>query len=332
MGVSKQFAELPLFVPENGYRIRAPLESKPGYWMGAPSALWDPDTRRFYLAYRVRRPYEQGRGVACRLAVSEDGIHFEDIGEVRKSDLDTPSIEKCELYRNESVWSLYLSTVDPETGRWRIQRRCAPQFSGLLHADQQELDIRGLPPHEGVKDPVVFGIGPMTAMLASVVLNDEHIPPVQLHARQDAFAIGLATYHTRLFLGEAGNVFHDQGPVLVPVPGSWKALAIAGTAVVRLGSWFAIFYSAKGQASEAYETRSGVALTADFGRVWDADRIAPRFASPHAPHGCRYIEVVQGPDAYYYYYEMTEASGAHGLYVARVLPAGSQRDVAGTAA
>ena len=59
--------------------VPAPGEG-PGNWAGAASAvLVDGVT---YLAYRVRRPLPDGRGVATVVVRAADGIHFEPVCEV----------------------------------------------------------------------------------------------------------------------------------------------------------------------------------------------------------------------------------------------------------
>ena len=36
--------------------IREPVANEPGYWVGAPGALYNADEKAWYLTYRIRRP------------------------------------------------------------------------------------------------------------------------------------------------------------------------------------------------------------------------------------------------------------------------------------
>ena len=49
----------------------------PGNWAGAPAALLDDGV--MHLAYRVRRPVEEGRGVDIVVARSADQVGFEPV-------------------------------------------------------------------------------------------------------------------------------------------------------------------------------------------------------------------------------------------------------------
>ncbi|MBC7289293.1 MAG: hypothetical protein H5T86_14890, partial [Armatimonadetes bacterium] len=96
---AKFLAHVPLFDPETGVTVREPLGEGPGWWAGAPSALYDASTGHFYLYYRYRKPRELGRGVECRIARSWDGLHFEDIWAATKEQINTQSMEKACLIK-----------------------------------------------------------------------------------------------------------------------------------------------------------------------------------------------------------------------------------------
>jgi hypothetical protein len=49
----------------------------PGFWAGGPSAIFTDGA--FWLAYRLRRPVDQGRGYANVVARSEDGVRFKTV-------------------------------------------------------------------------------------------------------------------------------------------------------------------------------------------------------------------------------------------------------------
>src|SRR5438093_1548728 len=97
--VGKSFGAVPLFDPAEGMVVRSPLGNGPGWWAGAPCACFDAASNLFYLVYRLRQPREQGRGVECRIAASENGISFHDIWALPKASLDALSLDRASLLR-----------------------------------------------------------------------------------------------------------------------------------------------------------------------------------------------------------------------------------------
>ena len=71
----KHFAALLTFDPAQGETVVEPEGEGPGNWVGAPSAIYDAETSRFYLYYRVRKP-RPVRGGECYIAESDDGLTF----------------------------------------------------------------------------------------------------------------------------------------------------------------------------------------------------------------------------------------------------------------
>ena len=92
----------------------------PGNWAGAASAvLVDGVT---YLAYRVRRPLPDGRGVATVVARSADGLDFEPVCEVYRDEFGAESFERpVVLRRPDGGWRLYLSCATPDSKHWWIE-------------------------------------------------------------------------------------------------------------------------------------------------------------------------------------------------------------------
>ena len=62
----KWLGAAPLFDPAEGTTVFAPLDTGQGYWAGAPTAIHDDDTGKFFLCYRVRKPLDKGRGGLSR--------------------------------------------------------------------------------------------------------------------------------------------------------------------------------------------------------------------------------------------------------------------------
>lgn len=85
--MNRIYTPLPAFDPTTGIVVLAPEKSEPGYWVGCAGVLHDGD--RFWLTYRQRRPRgaEAERGWRCAVAVSSDGVTFEDVWSVHKDEL-----------------------------------------------------------------------------------------------------------------------------------------------------------------------------------------------------------------------------------------------------
>ena len=109
------------FDPSAGSVVREPPGAGYGYWAGGHKVTWDPEVG-FVLFYRLRTPLERGRGGLCRVAVSQDGVSFEDVWEASKEDLASGSIEVGHAVRHdEDGWRLYLSYERAgQPGFWRI--------------------------------------------------------------------------------------------------------------------------------------------------------------------------------------------------------------------
>ena len=85
-----------------------------GNWTGAASAvLVDGE---FWLAYRVRRPLHEGRGVSVVVARSTDGVLFEPVTEVFRDQFGAESFERPVILRRpDGGWRLYVSCATPAT-------------------------------------------------------------------------------------------------------------------------------------------------------------------------------------------------------------------------
>ena len=89
-----------------------PPAGRYGAWAGAPSAVRDGDV--IYLAYRIRMPLGEGRGVANVIARSTDGVRFTTVAEVHKDRFGAESLERPALVRTpEGRWRLYVSAATP---------------------------------------------------------------------------------------------------------------------------------------------------------------------------------------------------------------------------
>ena len=126
-------------------------DAGPGNWSGAASVVLHDGV--FWLAYRVRRPLTDGRGVSVVVARSEDGVRFEQVAEIDRDAFGSESFERPALVPLPGGgWRLYLSCATPDSKHWWVDS---------LTADTPEELPTGrrvvLPGDDctAVKDPVV---------------------------------------------------------------------------------------------------------------------------------------------------------------------------------
>lgn len=315
----KRFGLPVLFDPAEGVTVREPLGEGPGWWAGAPSAIYDDETSKFYLYYRYRKPREFGRGVECRIAESDDGLQFEDITRITQQQLDSPSVEKaCLVKTPEDHFRLYISFVGTDS-KWRIEMMEAPRPSGFDAAQRVEIltaeDIRA----EGVKDPVVLNIGGLWHMIVSYAPSPEQQDADQqrqMHASGDVYNTGVTKSHTGLATSEDAVQWQWQGDILSPPDEGWDAYCTRLNSVLHLPPVFVGFYDGSASVEENYEEQTGLAMSFDM-RKWQRITLSgPVVASPY---GCiRYVEALQLERDVFYYYEYTRPDGSHELRANRV--------------
>jgi len=280
--------------------VVGPPSPEPGAWAGAPSALLVDGV--YYLAYRLRRPIDEGRGLVNVVARSADGVDFQQIATVNRDSFDAESLERPALtVTPEGRWRLYVSCATPGTKHWRV---------ALLEADEPEAlpeaTARTVLPGDatvGVKDPVLIRDGDLWHLWASV-------HPLETDEHADRMSTWYAT-------SPDGVDWTWQGSMLNPRPGQWDARGTRLTSVLPLPDGLLASYDGRASAAENWEERTGTARgdrTADglFGPL-TADE-APPTGSPYAPGGLRYLSLLAVPGGgYRLYFEGTRADGAHEL-------------------
>jgi hypothetical protein len=320
----RHFGRAPLFDPEEGVTVIEPPGTGAGWWAGAMSALYDDETRRFYLYYRLRRPRSEAvpdRGFECRIATSEDGVHFETLWRATKAELHTASMEKASLLKTlEGRWRLYLSLVDPEDNRWRTDVLEADAPDGFDVNRRQKVFTAGDVGEEGVKDPYVFTVGRLYYALFSYATVVPVSPELEAtrHATADIFNTGLTKSSTALATSPDGLHFTWHGDVFSPRQEGWDSYA------ARLGSllWtppvFTAFYDGSASVAENYEERTGLALTFDLRHYERVTHAGPILTSLHGSGSLRYLDALVVDGAIHYYYEYARADGSHELRLNKV--------------
>lgn len=315
--MNRAFAPLPAFDPASGIVVMEPERSQDGYWVGCPTILHD--GARFWLTYRRRRPRgsEAERGWRCAVAVSTDGIRFEDVWQVHKDELGTTSMERFCLFKGSGGgYRLFLSYVDPKDNRWRID--------AIEAQDPGKFDVTQAVPvltaastgTEGVKDPHVMQIGPVTYLFASFAAARQDLG-AEAHETADIYNVGATTHPTGLATSLDGRAFGWHGAVL-EVGDGWDRYQARLNSVVPVLGGYVGFYDGSASHHENYEERCGIAVSSDLYR-WRRISVAEPWAiSREGTGSVRYVDAMLLDDTWWIYYEMSRADGSHELRLARI--------------
>ncbi len=313
----KRFGLAPLFDPEEGTTIVEPLGSEAGWWAGAPSALYDGESGKFYLYYRLRRPrgVEPERGGECCIAESDDGIAFRTIWRAEKAQFDSDSMERSGLVKGlDGTWRLFLSYVDPHHKKWRVDFMKADAPDGFDPSERRPLFDPAHLGIEGIKDPYIFTLGHTYYMILSYATRTGALSEGQekdLHATADAYNTGLVVSRTGLATSTDGIHFEWEGDILSPPESGWDAWCTRICSLVYIPPVFTAFYDGASHVSGNYEERTGLAVGADIRSLERVTQDGPILTSAHASGSLRYIDAVQFSDKIYYYYEYARADGSH---------------------
>ena len=299
-----------------GHIIRKPPGSGKGYWAGAPGVYFDKTDSLFYLSYRLRRPRGiiPDRGAETRIAISRDGITFDDIWSLKKDSIQTPSIERCLPYRNphDGQWQLFLSYVDPTDRRWCIsvlKARSIEQFDPKMIRRLFSASELGL---EGIKDPWIFEYDGMFYMLVSVAIPTSETSE-QSHATYDIFNTGQCLSATGLATSSDLEDWQWKGVVFKPSDTSWDYYCRRINSVIFQEGEFWGFYDGGKSYRENYEEKTGIASSPDMKNWQCLSCDAPVLVSPHSSNCLRYLDAHIIDNRAYLYYELARPDGAHEL-------------------
>jgi hypothetical protein len=295
-----EISTLPLPRWDDSTVVVEPPSGEPGAWSGAPSTIVADGS--VYLAYRLRLPIGEGRGISNVVARSADGLSFTPIAEVTKDQFGAESLERPALVRTPAGrWRLYVSVATPGTKHWRVDLIEAATPEELAAATPRTV-LAG-DETAGVKDPVLH--------------HDEHgwhlwasVHPLERWDDADRMTTEYAT-------SPDGVHWTWRGTALAPRPGQWDARGVRVSSVQVDGDEITVAYDGRATAGENWEERTGVARgrrlpDGTFGPLTAEER--EPLGSPYAPNGLRYLSLVTMPDgSRRMYYEATREDGAHDL-------------------
>lgn len=310
-------AVLPVFDPEQGTTVLTPERDEPGYWVGCASVL--AEEGRYLLTYRQRRPRGDAateRGWRCAVAVSTDGVDFQDIWSVEKGELGTPSMERfCLHRRGDGSYQLYISYVDPADNRWRIDVVEAASPDAFDVAARRPVFTAAGTGTEGVKDPRVVRTsdGRLAMLISAAEGTFSEGERERAHGTADIYNTGLSRSVSALAVStDDGATWEWQGIVLRPGDG-WDSWAARLNSVIETPEGFYGFYDGESDFTRNYEEKTGFVFSKDL-VSWE--RLTPDGPAVVAPSGTgsvRYVDVVPEGDVLRLYYEITRADGAHEL-------------------
>jgi hypothetical protein len=264
-----------------------------GFWAGGPSAIAADGA--VWLAYRLRRPVDRGRGYANVVARSSDGLAFDTVATVTSAQFECASLERPALVRTpEGTWRLYVSCSTFGSKHWWVEAIEAETPAELPNG-KRTVVLAGSD-QEAWKD-VVVKPGPQGWQMWAC----RH--PLD---RGDDQADRMTSWYAT---SSDGLSWTMQREALQPVADTWDARGTRIADVIEVdGRWWAL-YDGRRSAEENWRERSGLAGGDGPGEFAAVDGPVPH----QVGRAIRYASVVPDSAGYRIYFEATAPDGSHDL-------------------
>ncbi len=266
-----------------------------GFWAGGPSAVWRDGA--YYLAYRLRRPVDQGRGYANVVARSEDGCRFQTVATVTSAQFGAASLERPALVPLDGGWRLYVSCSTWGSKHWWVEAIESDDLADLPEG-RRTIVLAG-DESTAWKDPVVLRTRDRWRMWAC-----RH----PLDGGDDEADRMTSTY----LISDDGLSWTEVSTALAPTPDTWDARGARITSVMPGGSSWTAFYDGRASAAENWFERTGAATGAA------PDKFTPRAGPTPEGRTLRYLSVAEAPQGIRLYWEASRSDGANDLRTAYV--------------
>jgi hypothetical protein len=300
------------FDPTEGVVIRSPSGTGYGHWVGGHKVSFDPVSGLFVLFARTRTPLEQGRGGACEVAISEDGIDFDTVWTASKDEFAASSIEVGHVVPDGAGgWRLYVSYERPAQRDWRIDVLEAPDPSAFVAQHRRTV----LQPQEFglsfIKDPWIVARDDGGVDLFAAV-------PARRGPTVEGDRITIGTDDATVVTTSADGLIFRELTYVLEATGedTWDGhRGRLDSLFPAAGRWVG-FYSGGRTMYDNYEEPAGVVVSDDARNFTRITTDGPMVTSPY---GCvRYLWGSPVGDRLHIYYEYTRRDGSHDLRVSTV--------------
>lgn len=296
-----------LFNPKEGKTIFNPEGKGPGFWIGAPTIIWDKETNKYFLYVRVRNPRpEDGkvkpddtyRGYKCQIYESDDGIDFNLVWEMRKHEIGARSMEQAALIKIEGKFHIILSYESPGTiPRWKIVKQTANHPSEFTPQGFEKMNWN-VPffCKFSIKDPIIKEF------------NNKYYLFI------DYIRLKKPWTTTGILVSTDGDKFEWLGEVFTNSKDcEWAQFLMRLTSVFEINEKYLGFFDGTSKLKNVCDEKSGICSGDKIEEleIWSLEK--PAYQSEYGKGSVRYLYALKRENIIDIYYDYTELQGEHVL-------------------